>query len=269
MRKLISIFLILPFFANAQNTLIEYSEIWGTSVLNSLLHINQDKSLYIEIGKSSNNPSSEEVFSNDFKIKDIGFLIQKENDKFYLTELAPSLRNQMTEDVAPKINWKLLAETKEILGHQCKKAEGEFRGRKVFAYFAPQIPLSAGPWKYAGLPGLILEAWDNDEKFRYIAKRILLNTNLEVPNHLSIYIADLKTKMIPFKDFINKENEFKKKTIEMIAASMPENSFFTSDDLRENSRELQFEWEKEPLKIQSSKLINAEQKQMINAINNK
>ncbi len=71
---------------------------------------------------------------------------------------------QYTE-VLPNFKWQILSESKEIQGYKCQKAQGEFRGRKYIAWFAPSIPISDGPWKFCGLPGLILAVEDTDKYF--------------------------------------------------------------------------------------------------------
>ena len=50
--------------------------------------------------------------------------------------------------------------TKTILGHECQKATCKFRGREWTAWFALDVPISDGPWKFSGLPGLIMEVYD-------------------------------------------------------------------------------------------------------------
>ena len=55
------------------------------------------------------------------------------------------------------MDWKMSFGTKEIHGYQCFKAECDFRGRHWTAWFTMQIPVKDGPWKFGGLPGLILE----------------------------------------------------------------------------------------------------------------
>lgn len=47
-------------------------------------------------------------------------------------------------------------------GYQCLKATCHFRGRKYTAWFTIDIPLSLGPWKFHGLPGLIVEVESDD-----------------------------------------------------------------------------------------------------------
>lgn len=56
--------------------------------------------------------------------------------------------------------WELAAETKEIGGYNCSLATIEYGGRKWRAWFTEEIPVPFGPWKLAGLPGLILGAED-------------------------------------------------------------------------------------------------------------
>lgn len=76
------------------------------------------------------------------------------------------------KDSIPKINWKILDETKEIGDFKCFKASCNFRGRDYTAWFTLEIPLPYGPWKLQGLPGLILEAYDTDKEIYFYFKSI-------------------------------------------------------------------------------------------------
>ena len=55
--------------------------------------------------------------------------------------------------------------TKTILGYECQKAECEFRGRHWTAWFASEVPVSNGPWKFGGLSGLIMEVYDRGRQY--------------------------------------------------------------------------------------------------------
>lgn len=47
-----------------------------------------------------------------------------------------------------------------IQGIKCDKATLDFRGRKWTAWYDPSNPLPFGPWKFHGLPGAIIEIYD-------------------------------------------------------------------------------------------------------------
>ena len=59
------------------------------------------------------------------------------------------------------LNWEILPETKEVAGFVAQKAKASFSGRDYTAWFTTEIPISEGPYKFRGLPGLILEISDN------------------------------------------------------------------------------------------------------------
>lgn len=77
-----------------------------------------------------------------------------------------------TEDHIP-IDWTLLSDTCSILGYACIKATTVYHGRGWQVWFAPEIPISDGPWKLSGLPGLILRAESNDGLYRFDLEEII------------------------------------------------------------------------------------------------
>ena len=64
-----------------------------------------------------------------------------------------------------------------VLGMECKKATTNFRGRYWEVWYTEDIPISQGPWKLCGLPGMILKA--NSPKFMLIEATGIKNKNLE------------------------------------------------------------------------------------------
>jgi GLPGLI family protein len=70
-----------------------------------------------------------------------------------------------------KINWELSNEKENIIGYSVQKATTFFAGRKWTAWFAPDIPIPDGPYKFHGLPGLILKISDetNTHSFEIIS----------------------------------------------------------------------------------------------------
>lgn len=56
--------------------------------------------------------------------------------------------------------WSLEPGTTTVMGYKCRKARLLYGGREWVAWYAPDLPVSSGPWKLCGLPGLILKAED-------------------------------------------------------------------------------------------------------------
>ena len=68
-------------------------------------------------------------------------------------------RYQVCEPL-PRISWRFDGDTRQIGPYTCERATGDFRGRRYEVWFAPAVPILAGPWKLQGLPGLVVEARD-------------------------------------------------------------------------------------------------------------
>lgn len=74
-------------------------------------------------------------------------------------------------DSVPSLDWNFSDETTDsIMGYGCRKATVEFAGRHYSAWFTPEIPLPFGPYKFGGLPGLILKLEDAEQQFVWEAK---------------------------------------------------------------------------------------------------
>ena len=71
-----------------------------------------------------------------------------------------------------EMGWRISDSTLNILDYECIMAETDYHGRKWKVWFSPEIPISDGPWKLHGLPGLILKANDNDGQYEFTATGI-------------------------------------------------------------------------------------------------
>ena len=99
-----------------------------------------------------------------------------------ITDLIPTSGHVLCNEVLQKQDWKILNETKQIAGYKCQKATCRFRGRDYVAWFTREIPVSEGPHKFSGLPGLIVKIHDTKEHYdfelysvRRIKKPIIFN----------------------------------------------------------------------------------------------
>lgn len=70
-------------------------------------------------------------------------------------------------DSLATFNWQILSEYKDISSHPCQKAVGAYMGRKYIAWFAKDLPYNYGPWKFHGLPGLIMEVADTQNQYSF------------------------------------------------------------------------------------------------------
>lgn len=88
------------------------------------------------------------------------------NQTTTLDEIAGMTRMRC-EEPEERPQWILGTDTATILSYSCHKAECQFKGRKWTVWFATEIPISEGPWKLYGLPGLILKATDSQGNYSF------------------------------------------------------------------------------------------------------
>ncbi|MEG2335849.1 GLPGLI family protein [Chryseobacterium sp.] len=122
------------------------------------------------------------------------------NVNINFTSISPYLYKYSTVD---KIDWTLKTDVKTVDGLKLQKATTKFGGRNWVAWFAPSIPYQTGPYKFNGLPGLIVEL--NDDKQQYIFK-FVKNKKIMKENDTSFYLENLND----LKPINISEKEFKK-----------------------------------------------------------
>ncbi|KQM49938.1 GLPGLI family protein [Chryseobacterium sp. Leaf201] len=76
-------------------------------------------------------------------------------------------------------NWKLINETKIINSIACKKAEVRYKGRDWIAWYSTEIPLPYGPYKFSGLPGLIVKITDKTGDYDFELVKSVSSSNLK------------------------------------------------------------------------------------------
>lgn len=103
------------------------------------------------------------------------------------------------------LKWQLGNESKEIAGYSCKKATLQYAGRDYIAWFTTEIPISDGPYKFTGLPGLIVEVSDVDNEYVFSLE------GFESLQKDFVYQLDLnKYVQTDKEEFMRAENKFKK-----------------------------------------------------------
>lgn len=198
MKKIyIQILILSTSFAFCQN---QYSEIKyyfkinnnGSSVILdcALLHSETtNKSTFINFGFNS-IPIEQKTEQNDIN-GDLLVNIERYDDnngqkpeyqKLFLKDSLISHESvygekkyHVIKEKLPKLKWEILNDTLSILGFKTQKAKLNFRGRDYFAWFSTEIKIADGPYKFHGLPGLILKIESTDGKFTFEAYSLKLN----------------------------------------------------------------------------------------------
>ena len=89
------------------------------------------------------------------------YLLINEDASQYISSNSIAMTRYVYEEPEPEYAWEILDSTDTICGYECVKARCKFRGREWTVWYTEEIPLSRGPWKLRGLPGMILRADDS------------------------------------------------------------------------------------------------------------
>ena len=155
-----------------QSLFISESKLLRDSLTNVLRHqgiteIKKSKKNKSEFPKLPNGKSIQPTFFDYFIIKNT------EDKSVNFVENSGSKQVYYQED--RKMNWEISSQVSDFNGNKVQKATTNFGGRIWTAWFAPEIKKADGPYKFSGLPGLILKLEDEkgDYRFTFIKKIII------------------------------------------------------------------------------------------------
>src|SRR5690625_217000 len=150
---------------------------------------------------------------------------------------------QQINDTPPSLNWHITDESKEIGGYIAIKAEVTFRGRDFEAWFTPEIPISAGPWKLHGLPGMILEVNDKEGQYSWYARNIKYPA--EFDSEILVVNPDEIDEELSLQEALKQhlENQAREDRLRQARASQQGYKIKTMYSGRESWLERVYEWE--------------------------
>ena len=161
MRLLLVLFVFFISKSSRTQTIqVQYESVYDGTLYQNQLSLNDSISVWEMIPDPQATDKADELLVKNQSLSSlflIDYIFQK---KFFVS------------DSLHPMKWELQADKKNILGHICFSASTLFRGRNYIAYFAKDLPANGGPWKFGGLPGLILEVVSSDGHYRFLAKEI-------------------------------------------------------------------------------------------------
>lgn len=179
--------------------------------VNSVVYFSGQQSLEVNLPKQTNNSK---VATGDNSITET--MVINPTKKRFVYKDFKNKKLEVGDDIAVKFylisdtlanfKWKIGKEQKKILNYNCTKATTTFRGRSYEAWFTDDIAISNGPWKFCGLPGLIVTVNDVNSVFSYKLTGINLKANFD-PAILSIPKTYAKDKAISHQAFMKSFKE--------------------------------------------------------------
>lgn len=178
------------------------SEVTGSYNVTSILNFSANESLFeIDHSNATSQTSSNMDFSIQSEMNEFVYKNYKTQNMHFIDFIG--FTEIIIKDNLNILEWTLNENTKEILGYQCQEATTSYGGRFYIAYYTPEIPISNGPWRFNGLPGLILEAHSHDKVFNLKATSIKIeDKQVEI---LNPYKSKKQITWIEFLDLYKKK----------------------------------------------------------------
>ena len=138
-------------------------------------------SAWSSIPLSERMPETEAVKKRWFQVSskfktNSDYIIIDINNKSLYDKKFYSATSYYYEEPLPEFEWRVNDEISDtIIGYPCKTAECFFRGRHWKVWFSEDLPMPYGPWKFHGLPGMILKAEDISGAHKFVAEEIIDN----------------------------------------------------------------------------------------------
>jgi len=182
------------------------------SVFCSTNYITMDSAIIAELEKG-NRMGPSLGFLNSFGTKN-GLIIFKTPEEIITYDKIAQyiFEPYFYKEKKDKLEWSITKDTMNLQGLPCQKAELFYGNRKWVAWFAPSIPISEGPYKFWGLPGLIVNIYDIQKYWSFS----LIGLN---PTNKRINIKFQGKTPVPIKDkhtFFTKKIFFRDNRLQMM-----------------------------------------------------
>ena len=114
-----------------------------------------------------------------------------------------SYNYKFTDDIIS--DWEMTGKSDTLMGMLVYQAKTNYGGRIYNAWYAPEIPISDGPYVFSGLPGLIIKIADEKDWYVFQLQRVDLNpSSVEFYEQEEIGTPPILTRT-QFVDMLRKE----------------------------------------------------------------
>lgn len=145
-------------------------------------------------------------------------------------------RTHLFADTLFPMIWTTYHEQRTIGGIPCLKAVTQFKGRGYTAWYAPSITIAEGPWKLGGLPGLIMEAYDDADQWHMTLTSVSEGKGFDQNR----FEAAINNKLEGFPGFVT----FVKNMFERLSLSLGAQSTANCIDCQTTPKINFYSWEK-------------------------
>lgn len=128
------------------------------------------KAAYNNLGKDSSQEPSYPHMRNTFQISK-----NHKEKEMYVIDFFDNQYYEYQEAI-PDYKWNITDSIKQINGYMCISAKCSIYGRDWTVWFCPELPWSDGPWKFSGLPGLVVAAYDSNCYYKFELCNIYLTS---------------------------------------------------------------------------------------------
>lgn len=133
-------------------------------------------------------------------------------------------------------DWKLSNEQKVINSIACKKAEVRYKGRDWIAWYSTEIPLPYGPYKFSGLPGLIVKITDKTGDYDFELVKSVSSSNLKGKTVTINKMYYQNPKLVTKKELVQAKADFRENAKYQLESIGTVFSQDPKDNLRERQK---------------------------------
>lgn len=207
MKKFFALFLLTAFLGlNAQETANRFfyeltfkpkKDSTRLDKVMTILDIKKDKSIYQDysaVAQDSIIVNAVKKMETSGVFVDIMKMIKMPKFGYKVAKAYPSMKETFIDKISNKhfgyeedlkFDWKILSEKEKIGSYNTQKATTEYGGRKWTAWFAADVPFQDGPYRFYGLPGLIVKMEDEGKNYSWELKG-----NKKIDNYSEISEAE-------------------------------------------------------------------------------